>query len=712
MKKQFILAVACLVASLTQAAPYLPEQLRLRATVVPSQDLGVSGNTMYNPRFFDGKIYANQINANAACFGRYPIGSTLAEMLVNNTSDNTLEHRMVAPFRGINKTNYILGSSSASASATRFTRYNYDGSNPVSVDTPDLQLADSFDWVDDNTIIYADYTSGNRKRLYLATVVAEPFAVTLKPTWNANGYVNTSVSTRIRNIRVGEVYSGYAYYGDAGQNTNPNFYALNLATGVETLLGSLDTLTGSGSFGLWTVVERGGYLYVQTTDNGIFVYSMTNATTIGPLYTNYTKTQLDAVTGGSSQYFGLDLTSGGQKLLLGGLAGKVYELGGAGVPLLAEELQLRVTVNPSKDIGTTGNTMYNPRLFDDKVYANQINNPCFGRYPSGSNIPEVLVTNMDTTTAKLEHRMVAPFRGANRLTYMMGSSHIIGCEVPTFTRYDWNGFNPTTGYTPDGLVAEGWDWVDNDTVIYTVYASGYRNRLCLADVVTEPFSIAFNTTWNANGYIETSVTTRIRNVRVGDVYRGYAYYGDAGQNNNPKFYAVNLATGAETELSSLPTLTGSGSFGLWSVVERDGYLYVQTTDNGVFVYKMTDATTLGPLYTTYTKAQLDAVTGGSTQYFGWDASSDGTRLLIGGLQGNVYELQGRPTLTVTRSGTTVQLSWPAAAAAQVLQSATSLSPGAFSDMTPQPPLVQDGELMKASVPVGNSSTFFRLRKGP
>jgi hypothetical protein len=318
MKKSLILAAAWLVAAFTQAQPLQPEQLRLRATLSPSQDLGMAGSTMYNPRFFDGKVYANQINLASACFGRYPIGSTLAEVLVNNSADNTLEHRMVAPFRGANKTNYILGSSSAAGPATKFTRYNYDGTSPLSIDTPDLQLADSFDWVDDNTIIYADYTSGNRKRLYLATVVAEPFSVTVKPTWNANGYIDTSVSTRIRNIRVGEVYSGYA------------------------LLGNLDTLTGSGSFGLWTVVERGGYLYVQTTDNGIFVYSMTSATTIGPIYTTHTKSQLDAVTaGGSAQYFGLDLTSGGKKLLLGGLAGQVFELGAAGVPLLAEELQLR-----------------------------------------------------------------------------------------------------------------------------------------------------------------------------------------------------------------------------------------------------------------------------------------------------------------------------------------------------------------------------------
>src|SRR6185295_11942037 len=107
-------------------------------------------------------------------------------------------------------------------------------------------------------------------------------------------------------------------------------------------------------------VERGGYLYVQTTDNGIYVYEMTNATTLGPLYTTYTKAELDAITGGSAQYFGLDLTSAGKKLLLGGLGGRVFELGGAGVPYLADELQLRVRVQPSADLSIAGNTMYNP----------------------------------------------------------------------------------------------------------------------------------------------------------------------------------------------------------------------------------------------------------------------------------------------------------------------------------------------------------------
>ncbi len=48
-------------------------------------------------------------------------------------------------------------------------------------------------------------------------------------------------------------FAMFACYGDAGQNGNPNLYAFNPATGVETLLGNEGALTGSGSFGPWTV---------------------------------------------------------------------------------------------------------------------------------------------------------------------------------------------------------------------------------------------------------------------------------------------------------------------------------------------------------------------------------------------------------------------------------------------------------------------------
>jgi hypothetical protein len=712
MKKTLILAAACLAASLAPAAPYLPGQLRLHATAQPNLDLGIPASSTFNPRFFDGKVYANQINLNSAGFGRYAVGSSAPEMLVNNSANNALEHRMVAAFRGTNRVSYLLGSSSAAASASTFTRYNFDGTAPVSVDTPETQLADSFDWVDADTIIYADYTSGNRKRLYLAKVVAEPFEVTVKPTWNANGYVTTSVSQRIRNVRIGEMYPGYAYYGDGNNNSNPSFYAINLATGAETLIGSLGTLTGGGSFGLWTVVERGGYLYVQTTDNGVFVYQMTGATTLGPLYTTYTKADLDAATGYTgAQYCGFDVSAGGKNLLLGTLEGKVFQLGGPGVPYLAEQLQLQMTINPSAELGIPASSMFNARLFDDRIFANQINNPCFGRYLWGSNTAEVLINNNGNNL--LEHRMVAPFRGSTRLTYMLASSSA-AAPTTTFTRYDWDGNNPLGMDTPDVLSADAFDWVDNDTIVYAIYTSGNRTKLYLADVTAEPFSLTLNTAWNANGYVATGVSQRIRNVRVGGLYRGYAYYGDGNNNSSPKFYAINLATGADTLLGSLGTLTGGGSFGIWTVLERDGYLYVQTTDNGVFVYKMTDATTLGSLYTTYTKAQLDAIAGYTgAQYFGLDVSADGRKLLLSGLEGKVFALGTRPALTISKSGAALVLSWPGSGvAAQALQSSISLEAGGFSDLAPEPTIQSDGEVNTVTLPLGTASAFFRLRKLP
>ena len=53
--------------------------------------------------------------------------------------------------------------------------------------------------------------------------------------------------------------------------------------------------------------------------------------------------------------------------------------------------------------------MFNARIFDNNNYVNQINTPMgFGRYPSGSSVPTLVVNN---TSLPLEHRMVAPFRG-------------------------------------------------------------------------------------------------------------------------------------------------------------------------------------------------------------------------------------------------------------------------------------------------------------
>jgi hypothetical protein len=76
MRKHLILAAACLVVTLAQAAPIPSGHWQLGVTVRPCADLGQQANTTYNPRYFDGEIYATQISGDAfRCFGRYLSGS-------------------------------------------------------------------------------------------------------------------------------------------------------------------------------------------------------------------------------------------------------------------------------------------------------------------------------------------------------------------------------------------------------------------------------------------------------------------------------------------------------------------------------------------------------------------------------------------------------------------------------------------------------------
>lgn len=693
MKSHFFTAVCFTFAISSQAAPPLPHEIELRTTMDLAADAGVGRSSMFNPRLFDGKVYANQINAPAA--GVYPSKSAIPSAIL----PTLVEHRMIAPFRGADAANYIMGASGAAT--IFFSRYDaVTGENRVDAPVPgEAQTAEGFDWVDESTIVYTTYNpSANRKRLSLATVTAEPFAIAPNTRWNASGFITTSASARIRNVRVGDVYNGYAYYGDNGQNNNPAFYALNLATGAETLLGNAGTLTGTGSFGVWTVTERGGYLYVQTSDNGIQVYNMTGPSTLGSLFTTYSKARLDELTGVTEQYFGFDASSDGKQMILGGAQGRVYEL--AVVP----PLRLVTTFNLAADLGIVGNSIFNTRIFDGAVYVNQINTPGWGRYPLGSSIADLLVPST------VEHRMVAPIPGANPPTYIFGAS---GAATTTFSRYDFDGLNRVDVPVPGtAQTSEGFDWVDDNTIIYTTYnPSANRKRLSLATVVAEPFEVTTDTTWNANGYITTGASTRIRNVRVGDVYNGYAYYGDNGQNNSPAFYAINLATGAETLLGNLGTLTGGGSFGLWTVTERGGRLFVQTTDNGIFVYKMNSATSLGALETTYTKADLDNATGYNLQYWGFDVTHDGRTVVLGGTPGLAWELTITDLpLEIRRDGTDVVLSWPGSITDAVIEGTDTLSPPAFAALDPQPAIAIEQGKNTARLPIGAGNMFFRLRR--
>jgi len=167
----------------------------------------------------------------------------------------------------------------------------------------------------------------------------------------------------------------------------------------------------------------------------------------------------------------------------------------------------------------------------------------------------------------------------------------------------------------------------------------------------------------------------------------------------------------ETLLGNAGTLTGGGSFGVWTVLERGGYLYVQTTDNGIQVYNMNSATNLGSLYTTYTKTDLDTITGANAigQYFGLDVTPDGSKLLLGGLGGLIFEF-GPPILNIFQSGTDVTLSWPASVNSVVIQNSLTLSPPNFIDMNPQPAINVNGIMNEAAIPITNTTEFFRLRK--
>lgn len=379
-------------------------------------------------------------------------------------------------------------------------------------------------------------------------------------------------------------------------------------------------------------------------------------------------------------------------------------------PNQPKQLALRTAINLGADLGIGGNSMYNPRYFDGDIYVCQINTPSFGRYPSGSNIPTLLV---DTTGTPFEHRMMAPFRGAKKSVYLLGSS---GANTTAFSRYNFDGQNRVDVEVPGGAqAAESFDWVDENTIIYTTYnPSANRRRLSLARVVAEPFSVTADTRWNVNGYVNTSASTRIRNVRVGGTHTGYAYYGDAGQNDHPKFYTLNLATGAESLLGDAGELTGGGSFGLWTAVERGGRLYVHTTDNGIQVYNLISAATLGALHTTYTKEDLDTATSYAGQYWGFDVSTDGKALLLAGGQSQVFELavpaEESLRLSIARSGADIILSWPASIANVTVQSATSLSPPNFADLNPQPAITTEQNVKRAAVRIGAANTFYRLRR--
>ena len=313
----FILLVTFGVTKLALGVPLPSESLKVSTVIDIGKEL-VSSSSMYNPRSFGGKNYIVQINAPQRGIGCYPASSAIYKALAN--IGDGAELRMAGAFQAAD---YVL--LSGGANNDYFSRIDPNLNLDTRVLATNLDVRpSSYDWVDDDTVVHNSYKSGLRTNLYLTDINPDPLQVTANTSWNTNGYVTTGATTRIRNVRVGDIYSSCAYYGDAGTNT-AGFWVTDLATGVSTQLGTLN-VTGDGSWGLWTVKEVDGFLYVHTTHDGIYIYNMIDATTLGTLHTRYTKDKLDALAEDINPNWGFDVVDDGARMLLSAGLGRVIEI--------------------------------------------------------------------------------------------------------------------------------------------------------------------------------------------------------------------------------------------------------------------------------------------------------------------------------------------------------------------------------------------------
>ena len=181
-------------------------------------------NVVYNPRICNGEVFAVDISAPVYSAGRFLEGSTTPDVEILGVK----ESRMISPLDRTSKT-WILSAGGSTADTAYFSLWDY-ATMTERVDDTNLAIRpNAFDWVDSDTVISASYQSGQRNRLYLVDIATDPsFTVTLNTSWNVDGYVEAPpATTRIRTVSVGDRYSGYAYFGNAGVNS-ADFWAINL----------------------------------------------------------------------------------------------------------------------------------------------------------------------------------------------------------------------------------------------------------------------------------------------------------------------------------------------------------------------------------------------------------------------------------------------------------------------------------------------------
>ena len=422
--------------------------------------------------------------------------------------------------------------------------------------------------------------------------------------------------TATARIRAFSYASGYIYVcgNGNGNASDRDVYAINVADQTVTDMG-VDVPGTDKGYG----TIRSGNLLITLTRSAIYVWDLTSATAADPASIDtYTSAQLS---GGASMY---SLSHSDERLMIGwGANTRVFDAAPRVLPLLSGELGLKRTMTMS------AGSVYNPRMYGGEVYGVDITVAgSVNRYAAGSTTPDA-----SKDLGGLPSRMLSPMGGDSTNWVIASGSSESGNDY--FKRFDYatmqNETNAVNGVAD--LEPNSFDWVDSDTIVSLSYQ--IRDRLYLFDVVADPFSTTLSTAWNASGYTNTAAGIRIRNIRVGDWYNGYAYYADSTV-ANPTIYAVDLGTGAQTAIGSLTVTLGYA--GVWQCKEIEGYMYLQTTTDGIYVYDMTDATTLGTLYTHHTKAQLDAVAGAAAHSYGSDVADRGRTIILGRAATAIAEL--------------------------------------------------------------------------
>jgi hypothetical protein len=294
------------------------------------------------------------------------------------------------------------------------------------------------------------------------------------------------------------------------------------------------------------------------------------------------------------------------------------------IPIPPSDLKLRASTTPPSGSGG----IYNLRIINDRTFFAAIITGGTKATAGRTNASQFTIA-YDAAPATNDIRATIPFQGVNSESYILLGG---GSSNNNFRRYSFSMANETSATLPFANTgSHGVDWVNDNTLLFSGYETGTRNRLHLVTVTPDPFSLSVNTLWNSNGYVN-SAATRIRDVRVGRFFRTHAYYADsiASYPATAGVYALNLTTGTETKIIDLTNLNSE----IYSVVEASGYLFVHTFGHGVFVYKLGDATSIaeslsGNLQTTYySKSLFDTIASASSSNYAFDVSENLSQMAL------------------------------------------------------------------------------------